>query len=186
MGGASPPNLVYGISMRVVGGKSWRCGWLSLLSVSLVMLASVATPAVAQLPSHQQAVIDSLQYLNYQEGPRTVGELDLIVFEQKSGRAVIVAEAKLTDNFKWARRRARTQLYRFQSYLYAGRITDFVQAFNRDRTVTTNQFQDVGRYVLIGPRGALAAGFDYEVDLTRSEADALQAKLLGQPVPTEP
>jgi len=124
--------------------------------------------------------------LDYQEGVRTVGELDLVVFDRESGRAVLVAEAKLTDNFKWARRSARKQIHRFQSYLHEGKITRFIHTADPKRTVTTNQFTDVGRYVLIGPRNALAAGFDYEVDVTRTEADELQAKLLKRTAANKP
>jgi hypothetical protein len=119
-----------------------------------------------------------LRNLEYQEGSRTLGELDLVVYRRDTTQAVVVAEAKLSGNLKGAAKRAERQLMRFQDALRKGRITRFLCNDDRDRSFGTSHFGEHTSFFRIGNRGALEAGFDFEVDLTREEADDLQERLL--------
>jgi len=117
--------------------------------------------------------------MQYQEaGGRTVGELDILVLGKNDGKIKLVGEVKLSGNLLRAGKKALSQLNRFRYYLNSGKISKFIYMADPSRNFTSRQFGEVDKYWRIGNSGALAAGFDYEIDLTRDEADLLQSRLL--------
>ena len=128
-------------------------------------------------PRGKYEIIGGLQY--QEAGGRTVGELDIVVLDREAGTAELVAEAKLSGNLYRAGRKASSQLGRFQNYLNSGKIAKFHFIENPSRVFTMAQFKDVDEYWRIGNTGAIDAGFDYEIDLTREEGDILQQRLLA-------
>jgi len=128
-------------------------------------------------PSPRYEVIPNVEYLN--EHRRTLGELDLVVYEPGAGRALLIAETKLSRNLPAAGKKATEQLTRFQAHLHNGDIHELICTRSPERILRPAHFMEVGRYVRIGSQGALQAGFDYEIDLGREEANRLQQWLLN-------
>jgi len=128
-------------------------------------------------PRGKYEIIGGLQY--QEAGGRTVGELDIVVLDRNAGTAELVAEVKLSGNLFRAGRKASTQLGRFRNYLNSGKITKFHFIENPSLVFTAVQFENVEKYWRIGNTGAIDAGFDYEIDLTREEGDIIQQRLLA-------
>lgn len=128
-----------------------------------------------QYPAERYEILNGIEY--QEEGGRTVGELDVIVFDRKTGNAEMVVEAKLSSNLKSAGKKASSQIKRFRAYLAEGKITKFHYIAHPEREFTVKQFGNV-KIVKIGSSGAPAHGFDSEFDLRRDEADVLQERLL--------
>ena len=63
-------------------------------------------------------ILSSLQYQDWDE--RTVGELDLIVWNRKEREAVLVFEVRLSPNFECARILAEKQLNRCSKHPLPG------------------------------------------------------------------
>jgi len=121
-----------------------------------------------------------LRGINYQDQEgRTLGELDLVVLDRYLAEVVLVAESKVSGEMRRAASRAAAQLDRFRYHLEEGAITGFSSRYPGGPSLAPTQFLGSTRYVRIGGRGALGAGCDYELDLTREEIDELQSRLLA-------
>jgi hypothetical protein len=141
------------------------------------VMEALAFAACAQkFPEPRFEILPNLEYQG--AGSRTLGELDLVVLDREKARVVLVVEVKLKSSFLKSDRRARDQLYRFQSHLNEGRITRFLYNRDRKRDLPVALFKENEAYARVGNQGALAGGFEYEIDLTREEADDLRDRIL--------
>lgn len=119
--------------------------------------------------------------LTYQDARgRTLGELDLAVFEKHTGDAVLVVEAKSGRRIRHAGHQATAQLERFQRHIKAGEVAGFSASVPLQEPIEPAQFKEDAIYARVGGQGALSAGFEFEVDLTREEAGRLQDRLHRQ------
>gem|GEM_PF-5784705 len=101
----------------------------------------------------------------YSDATRTIGELDLVV--EENGVATHVIEVKCMKDFRSAARKADDQLARFSRY--AGRC-DIDFSLVGGEVVDCDLFANPQIiYGKMSYRDALSSGFDYELDLTRSQ-----------------
>lgn len=121
-----------------------------------------------------QTNIDLLHTIRYEGRDGTeAGELDLVVWQRSPREALEVYEVKVSDNLPDALNKGRSQLRRFQGFVEQGAITRMHSRTDDARVYRLDQFDEVKKYGFIGSRGAVAAGYDAEFDLTRAEATQL-------------
>lgn len=127
-----------------------------------------------EYPDHYK-ISDSVAY--YNESGRTLGEMDLVVYNQRTEEVEKIVEVKLTDDYDRARKKARRQLNRIKRKLRQGKVADFRDMTNPNNDFNVEDFCCVETYVKLSSRGALCHEFDYELDLKREEGDLLHDRL---------
>lgn len=141
------------------------------------VLEALAYLELQQLfPEPDYEILAGLQYQDFSD--RTAGELDLVVWEKESRRAVRIYEVKLSINLGRARKLALAQLERFKAHLKEKNISQFIYNRDRYRAFRVSQFEEIVAYGVIANQGAREEGYDMEIDLTREEADRLQELLI--------
>ena len=72
---------------------------------------------------------------------------------------------------------SRNQIQRFADAIKKRQVARILNPYDPRGHSSQSQF-DQARIEILGNQGALAAGFDAEVDITRPEADFLQRKII--------
>ena len=155
-------------TLRDMDGVKWG-------NVGSVIEAVALLEFQERYPPPDYAVLGNMSY--HDETGRTIGELDLVLWNVPSNCAAAVYEVKVSDNYRSALRRARSQLRRLKEFVEQRKISRFI--YERDPTwaFETPQF-DGARMGFVGGRGAVSEGCDEEMDITRNEVDWLQARIL--------
>lgn len=141
--------------------------------------AVLETLAVVQFNSRNNPEkLRALGNLTYHDATgRTLGEIDMVIWDMQENRAIAVYEAVVSDQLHRKGTSSRNQIQRFADAIRDGQVARILHPDDRSWNFQPEQFEQA-RIEIMGSQGALAAGFDYEVDLTRFEADFLQRKLL--------
>ena len=92
-------------------------------------------------------------------------------------RAEIVYEAVVSDQLNRKAVSSRNQIQRFANCIQSGVAAKILDPHDASRKFEPAQFAQA-KVAIMGNQGALAAGFDYEVDITRFENDYLQRRLI--------
>jgi hypothetical protein len=108
---------------------------------------------------------------------KTLGELDVVIWNLREDRAEVVYEAVVSDEIRRKARSSRNQVQRFADAIAQGQVARIVYPADPKWAFVPAQFAKA-RIEILGNQGALAGGFDAEVDLTRPEADFLQRKIV--------
>jgi hypothetical protein len=123
-------------------------------------------------------VYDVLTGIEYRIGGRTVGELDVVVFDGND-EVIMVSEVKCRNRFGAAASKAREQLERFQDSLASGQPMKLTLKSDPARPFERAQFLGCTDYLKISQRGGVGAGFDLDIGLTLDEAMALRQRLMS-------
>lgn len=126
-------------------------------------------------PSPQYSVITGVEYSD-QDG--VVGELDLVVFENKTAVAVVVGEVKCWNNSSKGIIKAMEQRQRFITNVKSKRALEFKYLKDEDQTFTKTQFNKVEKYHYISQKGTKKAGFDVELPYTLGELMQLREDIM--------
>jgi hypothetical protein len=129
-----------------------------------------------EYPPSQYAIDTGISYSNTQ---RTIGELDVVVFDKQTQEAELVGEVKCWSNPRKALNKAQSQLNRFGTTMASDEEVIFKDAQRRKLPNGSNQFDEVKREVTIGQKGVANYGFDYELDLTLEQFSKLREKVLA-------
>jgi serine/threonine protein kinase len=108
---------------------------------------------------------------------RTLGELDVVIWNMTENRAEVVYEAVVSDQLHRKGTSSRNQIRRFEQAVKEGKVAKILHPDDPSWQFVPAQFEQA-RIEIMGNQGALAAGFESEVDITRFETDFLQRKLL--------
>ena len=108
---------------------------------------------------------------------RTLGEIDVAIWNVPENRAEIVYEAVVSDQLNRKGTSSRNQIQRFADSIQSGAAAKILDPNDPKRKFEPAQFANV-KVAIMGNQGALAAGFDYEIDITRFENDYLQRRLI--------
>lgn len=129
-------------------------------------------------PPPRYSVYRSVEYLN--AAGRTVGEIDLLLYDHEAHAVIEIFECKISGQPERALRQAQDQLARFRNSLQAREVSRFN---SRTRTPSRGwslaDFPQPPKEGFIGGQGTRRFGYTIELDLTREEADILQARLLA-------
>ncbi len=107
----------------------------------------------------------------------TLGEIDVVIWNVPENRADIVYEAVVSDQLNRKATSSRNQIQRFATAVKEGKASQILYPCDPSLKFDQSQF-DQAKVAIMGNQGALAAGFDSEVDITRLETDYLQRKLI--------
>ena len=108
---------------------------------------------------------------------KTLGEIDVAIWNVAENRAEIVYEAVVSDQLNRKGTSSRNQIQRFADSIQSGVAVKILDPHDPKRKFEPAQFANV-KVAIMGNQGALAAGFDFEVDITRFENDYLQRRLI--------
>ena len=108
---------------------------------------------------------------------RTLGEIDVAIWNVAENRCETVYEAVVSDQLNRKGTSSRNQIQRFADSIQSGVAVKILDPNDPKRKFEPAQFANV-KVAIMGNQGALAAGFDYEVDITRFENDYLQRRLI--------
>ena len=108
---------------------------------------------------------------------RTLGELDVVIWNVKEERGEIAYEAANSSKLHRKGTGSRNQVRRFQEAVENDAVAKVMNPYDAKWSVRPEQFKGV-QIAILGNQGALAAGFDAEVDITRAETEFLQRRLL--------
>ena len=144
-------------------------------STGFVLEALAVNQFDQALNSNEFKTINNLTYQD--KAGRTVGELDVIIWNLRENRAVVVYEAAVSDRLHRKAVPSRNQLRRFELALQKHDVAQILHPYDDSWAFTPEQFEQ-SRFEVLGSQGAIAAGFDAEVDITFAEAEFLQRKLI--------
>ena len=100
-----------------------------------------------------------------------------MIWNVPENRAEVVYEAVVSDQLNRKAVSSRNQIQRFADCIQSGTCVKVLDPNDPKRKFEPAQFANV-KVAIMGNQGALAAGFDYEVDITRFENDYLQRRLI--------
>lgn len=112
--------------------------------------------------------------IEYSDSNRTLGELDVVVFENSTKQAVLVAEVKCWKDLSAARQKALNQRERFIKSL-----SKKIELWSQENVYSKAQFKNVQQFVSIAPKGATEAGFEIDLDNTLAELMELRKLMIN-------
>lgn len=116
--------------------------------------------------------------IEYNADGRTIGELDLVIFDNASKKVVLVGEVKCWKNMSSGLKKAKDQRQRFLKYLRSSKAITFQWLKDKTAKITKPQFHDLSKFVSIAQKGAMASGYEYELPYTLNELMGLRTRLI--------
>lgn len=113
----------------------------------------------------------------YNDTQRTIGELDIVVFDRSKNAVVHVAEVKCWKDMSGGLHKAQEQRARFLKNLHSQKEIHF-QSTSTDQEYAAEQFQDVSVFTTIGQKGTLQAGYDDELEYDLRELHKMTVDML--------
>ncbi len=127
-----------------------------------------------QFPAPKYGIVRGIEY---GDGNRTIGELDVVVFDNSTNRVYQIAEVKCWNNNNSAIQKARSQIQRFNKTLQSGRAIKFKALYSNNQFRRDNFLQNP-QIVTIAPVGSKAAGFDREFEYSLTELMKLRDMMI--------
>lgn len=115
--------------------------------------------------------------VEYGDGQRTIGELDVVVYEANTHQVVRVAEVKCWKDNNGAIAKAREQRSRFIRTLQSGR-TVYFRSLSSQIQFRKDHFMRNQQYMAVAPKGSTAAGFERELSYELRELMQLRQMML--------
>ncbi|MBU1692502.1 MAG: serine/threonine protein kinase [Verrucomicrobia bacterium] len=159
---------LYFKQLRDLDGFKWG-------SIGTVMEALAYAQFREQFDPAQIQALPNITY--HDETGRTLGELDIVLWNMPSNRAEVVYEAIISDNLRRTKTSSWNQLNRFRTAVKERTVHHFMYSRDPAWKFDLAQF-DEAKFGLLGNRGALAEGYESEVDITRAEAEFLQRRVI--------
>jgi hypothetical protein len=109
---------------------------------------------------------------------RTVGELDIIVFDNNTHKVIRIGEVKCWKKLDEGLVKAKDQRQRFLGYKQSHKIT-FVRSTSEGKgPYTVDQFEYVKDFVSIAQQGAKGFGFDEELEYSLKDLMTLRQMMI--------
>ena len=112
------------------------------------------------LPNSNYEVVVGIEYGDKQ---RTIGELDIVIFDRTKNSVVSISEVKCWRDMNGGLKKAKEQRMRFLTNLKSKKQI-FFQSTSTEQSFDLYQFQNIARFSTIGPKGAIQSGYDDELD----------------------
>ncbi|MGD9782067.1 MAG: serine/threonine protein kinase [Kiritimatiellia bacterium] len=155
--------------LRELDGPHWG-------SIGAILETLAAIQFNATLDTNAFKALCNLTY--HDDTGRALGELDVVIWNVRENRAEVVYEAAVSDQIHRKATSSRNQVQRFADTVRKRQAVKILNPYDDRWTFDQSQF-DQARIEILGNQGAIAAGFDAEVDITRAEADFLQSKIVA-------
>lgn len=127
-----------------------------------------------EFPSNRYVVVTGVEY---GDGNRTIGELDVVVFEKGSQKVVRVTEVKCWKDPKGALAKAHDQRQRFQRTIASGKPVYF-RSLHSEYKFKKDNFMGTKEFMAVSQKGTKAFGFDKELPYDLSELMKLRQMLI--------
>lgn len=101
--------------------------------------------------------------IEYADTQRTIGELDIVVFDRNESMVKYVAEVKCWKNMGGGLQKAREQRMRFLTNLNSKKPIYF-QSTSTQEVYDINQFKNIAAFTTLGQKGAVLNGYDDELE----------------------
>ena len=121
-------------------------------------------------PESEYEIINGIEY---GDNTRTIGELDVVIFNKTTQQAVLVGEVKCWKDLSAAREKALDQRQRFIKSLKRN-----IDLHDQDNDYDKSQFKNVQKFVSIAPKGSTIAGFEIDMENTLSELMELRKMMM--------
>lgn len=115
--------------------------------------------------------------VEYGDGRRTIGELDVVVIENMTSKVVRVTEVKCWKDFKGALKKAHEQRNRFIRTLKSNIQIKF-KSLSSNLVFTKANFSNVREYMAVAQKGSKNAGFDRELSYDLKELMQLRMMMI--------
>lgn len=112
----------------------------------------------------------------YGDGSRTIGELDVIVFNADD-KVVKVGEVKCWRNMASGLKKAKEQRARFLKAIKNNHGLKFVSTSTKE-VYRPAQFKGINDFISIAQQGSTSVGFDMELDSTLSSLMELRGRIM--------
>jgi hypothetical protein len=141
-----------------------------------------------KFPGPQHTVVTGIEYSG-KEG--SIGELDLVVFDNATQVAQVIAEVKCWKSPKSGLKKAKEQRQRFLRNVNSSKALSFKWLFDPSRKLAKTQFNKANEFYFIAQNGSLDAGYDFELpyslkELMHLRGDIIQCQYNGvcqKPIP---
>ena len=127
-----------------------------------------------EFPSHKYGVVTGVEY---SDGHRTIGELDVVVFENTTQKVVRVAEVKCWKDTNGAIKKAHNQRQRFIRTLQSGKQTYF-KSLHSDYKFKKENFVSNKEFMAVAQKGSKSSGFDRELPYELDELMKLRQMMI--------
>jgi len=123
--------------------------------------------------------------ISYSVGQEVIGELDAVVLDRASRKVVLIGEVKCWRNLEAGLEKAHSQEERFRSavrgeYPYEGQIEFFKMQPGSDPIAFDSwAFDRDVEYISIGQKGAVAAGYDRELEMGLEDLMQVRKQILS-------
>jgi hypothetical protein len=111
---------------------------------------------------------------------RTVGELDLVIFDRRTGNVKLVGETKCKNEHrrKEAKKLASRQLHRLRTFLNLDPNLSFTSTIRRGVRYSVEQFYGYIKYAIILPRSETAHSNVNDLDFSLDQIRGLHRRLV--------
>ncbi|MNJ92626.1 hypothetical protein D3C87_103000 [compost metagenome] len=113
----------------------------------------------------------------YGDGQRTIGELDVIVFDNNTHKAVRVAEVKCWKNMSGGLNKALDQRARFLKNIRSGKKI-VLESTSSHKVYDQEAFEYVEDFITVGQKGSLKEGYDQELNYTLKELHQYSVEMI--------
>lgn len=128
-------------------------------------------------PQPKYTVVTGIQYSD--KFGNTIGELDLVVFDNQTQVANVIAEVKCWKSPKSGLKKAKEQRKRFLDHVNSSKALSFEWMFDRKKKLTKTQFNKTKTFYFIGQSGVVNHGFDFELPYSLDELMDLRNDILN-------
>jgi hypothetical protein len=104
----------------------------------------------------------------YGDEERTIGELDIIIFDNNLNKVYKIAEVKCWKDVRGGLNKAREQRARFTDMIHSGKALRF-RSTSTGQIYDQSQFNNVSNFFSIAQLGSEKVGFDVELEYTLAE-----------------
>lgn len=115
----------------------------------------------------------------YSDETRTIGELDLIVFDNQTHNAILIGEVKCWKDPKSGLKKAQDQRKRFLTYVKSSKALTFRWLDDPKEKFTKTQFNKTNNFISVSQLGTKKKGFDVELEYTLEELMTLRADIIA-------
>lgn len=130
---------------------------------------------IEKYPEPQYRVLTGIAY---SDSERTLGELDLIVFDNRTHNAVLIGEVKCWKDAQGGLKKAKEQRKRFLDNVTSSKELTFEWLSDPKEEFVKTQFNKTSNFISISQLGTKAEGFDVELDYTLDELMHLRKDIM--------
>lgn len=115
----------------------------------------------------------------YSDQTRTIGELDLIIFDNQTNNAILIGEVKCWKDPKSGLKKAKDQRKRFLTWVKSSKALTFKWLDDPKEKFTKTQFNKTNNFISVSQLGTKKKGFDVELEYTLEELMQLRADIMA-------